>query len=574
MRKPSAMIPFGWLVNFCVLFVVTSCTVLPQTLGSAAGSSGVVITRQALHSDLFPLTIIHLNDFHARFEETNTVSTRCKVDEGERCIGGYARVVTRVKSLQREYADRNPIYLNAGDSFQGTLWYSLLRWNVTAHFLNLLPADVMTLGNHEFEHGIAGLVPFLDVIESPVVVANIDDREEPTMQGKYTKSVVLDRGGRKIGVIGVIHHLTNTMGMTERVRFLDEVDQLRLEIDRLKDAGIQHIVVLSHCGLEIDRTIARELPDVDVIVGGHSHTFLYNGTTDPFPDEAEDTYPVVVEHPGGQTTLIVQAASYAKYVGRITLYFDGEGNVREWEGNPEFLDDTVPQDPEILRQLVPWRELVSVQANRQIGYSAVLLAKPDCARGECNFGNFITDGYIDYFATEGQKSPNSDQWTEVAIAFNTGGGMRTSLFAGNLTFDDLVTAVPFEDTVDSFDLQGRVLLEALEHSASRYGTSDMMQMSGMKVTYDLRRPVGNRVVSVSLRCRFCQVPQYEPLDPERVYRVATGAYIRKGGSGYTMIPQWATNLLIGPVDIAVLERYVQKMTPIISGTDGRITVIE
>uniref|UniRef100_A0A182PGQ4 Apyrase n=1 Tax=Anopheles epiroticus TaxID=199890 RepID=A0A182PGQ4_9DIPT len=550
-----------------------SCTVLHQP-ATASGASGVVITKQTSGNGLFPLTIIHLNDFHARFEETNTVSTRCKPDEGERCIGGYARVVSKVKQLQQEYADRNPIYLNAGDNFQGTLWYSLLRWNVTAHFLNLLPADVMTLGNHEFEHGIAGLVPFLDVIESPVVVANIDDSEEPTLQGKYTKSVVLERGGRRIGVVGVIHHLTNTMGMTERLRLLDEVEQLRVEINRLKEEGIHHIVVLSHCGLEIDRTIARALPDVDVVVGGHSHTFLFNGSTDGFPDEAEDTYPIVVKHPEGQRTLIVQAASYAKYVGRITLFFDEEGNVREWEGNPEFLDTSVPQDEEVVRQLVPWREQVNVQANRQIGYSAVMLTKPDCTRGECNFGNFITDGYIDYFATEGQKHPKPNQWTEVSIAFNTGGGMRTSLFAGNLTFDDLVTAVPFEDTIDSFDLLGRDLLDALEYSASRYGTSDMMQMSGMKVTYDLRRPAGSRVVSVSLRCRACQVPHYEPLDTERVYRVATGAYIRKGGSGYTMLPKRATNLLIGPVDISVLERYVQKMTPIISGTDGRITVIE
>uniref|UniRef100_A0A182K4F9 Apyrase n=1 Tax=Anopheles christyi TaxID=43041 RepID=A0A182K4F9_9DIPT len=568
------MITIAWLVIFCTLIVLGSCTVLHQPAAPVAGASGVLITKHPTDSELFPLTIIHLNDFHARFEETNTVSTRCKPDEGERCIGGYARVVARVKSLQQEYADRNPIYLNAGDNFQGTLWYSLLRWNVTAHFLNLLPADVMTLGNHEFEHGIGGLVPFLDVIESPVVVTNIDDSEEPTLQGKYTKSVVLVRGGRKIGVVGVIHHLTNTMGMTERLRFLDEVDQLRMEIGRLRDGGVQHIVVLSHCGLEIDRIIARELPDVDVVVGGHSHTFLYNGTTDEFPDEPEDTYPVVVDHPEGRRTLIVQAASYAKYVGRITLYFDEEGNIRSWDGNPEFLDNSVPQDEEVLAQLVPWRELVNVQANRQIGYSAVLLAKADCARGECNFGNFITDGYIDYFATEGQKDPTPNQWTEVAIAFNTGGGMRTSLFAGNLTFDDLVTAVPFEDTIDSFDLLGQDLLDVLEHSASRYGTSDMMQMSGMKVTYDLRRPVGSRVVSVSLRCRFCQVPHYEPLDPVRVYRVATGAYIRKGGSGYTMIPRRATNLLIGPVDIAVLESYVRKMTPVIVGTDGRITVIE
>uniref|UniRef100_A0A182JMY7 Apyrase n=1 Tax=Anopheles atroparvus TaxID=41427 RepID=A0A182JMY7_ANOAO len=554
------------LVTVCVLTV--ACSWLTE---SAIANSGVLIAKQ---NDLYPLTLIHLNDFHARFEETNFFSTRCKPEEGERCIGGYARVVSRVKSLRQEYADRNPIYLNAGDNFQGTLWYTLLRWNVTAHFLNMLPADVMTLGNHEFEHGIAGLVPFLEVIDSPVVVANIDDTEEPTLQGKYRKSIVLERGGRKIGIVGVIHHLTNTMGMTEKLRLLDEVERLREETDKLMASGVNHIVVLSHCGLEIDRKIARELPQVDVVVGGHSHTFLYNGSTETFPDRAEDTYPVVVEHSAGRRTLIVQAASYAKYVGRITLYFDGDGNVSDWEGNPEFLDETVPLDAVVRDQLVPWREQVNVQANRAVGTSAVTLSKAECARGECNFGNFITDGYIDYFATEFQKAPKADRWTEVAVAFNTGGGMRTSLRDGQLTYDDLATAVPFEDTVDSFDLEGRYLLEALEHSASRYGTSDMMQVSGIRVVYDLRRPEGSRVASVEVRCQICKVPKHEPLDLARIYRVATGTYIRNGGSGYTMIPQHASNLQVGPVDIAVLEEYVRKMTPVIAGIEGRITVIE
>lgn len=93
--------------------------------------------------ELFPVAIIHFNDFHARFEETNTYSNECRASEGEVCIGGYARVVTTVKSLLEKRKDEHPIYLNAGDNFQGTLWYNLFRWNATAYFLNMLPADVM-----------------------------------------------------------------------------------------------------------------------------------------------------------------------------------------------------------------------------------------------------------------------------------------------------------------------------------------------------------------------------------------------------------------------------------------------
>lgn len=131
----------------------------------------------------------------------------------ESCIGGYARVVTKVKELLAR-TDKNPIYLNAGDNFQGTLWYNIGRWNVTAQFLNMLRADAMTIGNHEFDHDVEGVVPFLEHITSPVVIANVDDSLEPTMQGKYEKSVVIDRNGRKIGVIGAILRSTNTIAKT------------------------------------------------------------------------------------------------------------------------------------------------------------------------------------------------------------------------------------------------------------------------------------------------------------------------------------------------------------------------
>jgi 5'-nucleotidase len=89
--------------------------------------------------DLFPLSIIHLNDMHARFEETNLLANTCK-DPSE-CIGGYARVVSTVRKLKSSLP--NPIYLNVADNFQGTLWYNMFRWNATQYFLNLEPADAM-----------------------------------------------------------------------------------------------------------------------------------------------------------------------------------------------------------------------------------------------------------------------------------------------------------------------------------------------------------------------------------------------------------------------------------------------
>lgn len=92
--------------------------------------------------------------------------------------------------------------------------YNIGRWNVTALFLNMLKADAMTIGNHEFDHDVEGVVPFLDNIDSPVVIANVDDSEEPTFQSKYMKSIVIDKYERKIGVIGAILRSTNTIAKT------------------------------------------------------------------------------------------------------------------------------------------------------------------------------------------------------------------------------------------------------------------------------------------------------------------------------------------------------------------------
>uniref|UniRef100_A0A182Q352 Apyrase n=1 Tax=Anopheles farauti TaxID=69004 RepID=A0A182Q352_9DIPT len=558
-------------------FCLTAASLSGVRFTDATSEQGVVISNnpwQDGKSDdgdsLYPLTIIHLNDFHARFEQTNAVSTRCKPDEGERCIGGYGRVVARIKSLQQEYADRNPVYLNAGDSFQGTIWYTLLRWNVTAHFLNLLPADAMTLGNHEFDHGVEGLVPFLEAINSPMVVANIDDREEPTLQGKYQRSVVLERGGRKIGVVGVIHHATDTLSMTERVRFLDEVECINREASGLKHLGVDIIVVLSHCGFTIDQRIARECPDVDVIVGGHSHTLLHTGNVTGWPDEPANVYPYVVQQPTGRQVLIVQAGSFTKYLGHLQVLFDEHGEVVRWEGNTELLDERFPQDEDIEQQLVPWRTQVNALAVRPVGSSKVFLSKPACRTGECNFGSFVADAFVDYYVGRGESEL---EWTYAAIGITNDGGLRTSLSAGSLTYEDLVTAIPYENTVDTFDLRGQHLLDALEYSASRYNTADVLQFSGLRVIFNLTQPVLQRVQRVEVRCRVCRIPRYEPLDTGAIYRIAIAAWIGSGGNGYEMFGQHRTNVRVGPLDIDVFERYVAKMSPIVQGTDGRMVFV-
>lgn len=238
---------------------------------------------------------------NSRFDELSSTLTTCRA---EPCYAGYSRIVTTVKSLMEDRKSLNPIYLNAGDYFQGTLWYSIFRWNITSYFLNLLPADAMvietyysscfenfsafnsqflfqTIGNHEFDHSIAGLLPFLEKSRSPVVVANIID-ETMELRGLIQNSIVIDKYKRKIGIIGVTIKTTERLSNVGKLRFSDEIESVRKEADLLRSQGVNIIIVLSHCGLDLDRQIAAKAGEyIDVIVGGHSHTFLYTGVDAP-----------------------------------------------------------------------------------------------------------------------------------------------------------------------------------------------------------------------------------------------------------------------------------------------------
>lgn len=131
---------------------------------------------------------------------------------------------------------------------------------------------------------------------------------------------------------------------TGKLIFTNETIAIREEAKRLKEQGVNIIIVLSHCGLQNDKNIARAVgPDVDVIVGGHSHSYLSSDPHHAGPDTPQDEYPSIVTQTSGHRVLIVQAGSYAKYVGDLTVYFDKNGIVQYWEGQPIFLDTDIAQ---------------------------------------------------------------------------------------------------------------------------------------------------------------------------------------------------------------------------------------
>ncbi|XP_059222625.1 apyrase-like isoform X6 [Stomoxys calcitrans] len=499
-------------------------------------------------SELFPLSIIHINDFHARYEPTDTSGGACEAPA--ECIGGYARTVYTVRHLLEQQKDKNAVYFNAGDSFQGTLWYNVGRWNVTSEFLNLLPADAMTLGNHEFDHGIDGVVPFLESLESPMLVANIDASNEPTMVGKYKPSMILERNGRKIGVIGVILETTYDLANTGKLIFRNESDAILEEAAKLKAQGANIIIVLSHCGYDVDKIIAQRTGSVvDVIVGSHSHTFLFTGDNPPGPDKPRGDYPTIIDHNSGRKVLIVQAGAYAKYVGNITVYFNNEGNVIDFEGAPLYMGNEVPEAEDVVKAMQPWKQILDEQIALIVGETKVDLLRSDCDRRECNIGNLFADATV--YAFTKLTSYNESYWTQAAIALINTGAIRVPLYKGNLSYGQLATMSPFENKMAAFTLPGDQLAEALEFSlneidllANKTTSSIFLQVSGLKVTYNFTQPYGQRIQEIKVRCQSCAVPKYLPLDMQNEYRIISSDFIAEGGGGFTMFRDYGKDLQI------------------------------
>ncbi|XP_017156615.1 apyrase isoform X2 [Drosophila miranda] len=524
----------------------------------------------------FPLSLIHINDFHARFEPTDTSGGVC--DSGEECIGGYARTVYTVKRLLEEQKDFNPIYINAGDSFQGTLWYNIGRWNVTQEFLNMLPADVMTLGNHEFDNGVEGVVPFLETIDTNMLVANMDCAHEPTMEGLYNKSMIIERAGRKIGLIGVILETTYDLANTGKLNFRNESDTIREEAQLLKAQGANIIIVISHCGYEVDKEIAANAGDwIDVIVGSHSHTFLYTGDP-PGPHRPAGDYPTEVIHSSGHRVLIVQASAYARYVGNLTVYFDDNGDVLDFEGAPLYMGSEVPEDDVVLQALRPWQAELEAASNRIVGQSRVYLQQSQCSKGECNLGNLYTDAMLHAFLSD--ATPSGSNWSNVTIALTTQGNFRVPIPAGNITYKQLVAMCPWENRLVSLDLRGQHLWDLLEDSVAPMDSSSsaprssrFLQVSGLRVNYNISATMGQRVVSVRVRCSNCEVPDYRPLKLANTYRLVVMEYLANGKNGFNLISDNAEHLEMGPLDLDALMYYMHAVGPIITGIEKRINFV-
>ncbi|HML23806.1 MAG TPA: 5'-nucleotidase C-terminal domain-containing protein [Aggregatilinea sp.] len=499
----------------------------------------------AQEDEPFQLTILHTNDTHASHDPNSSGN------------GGVTRQAAVVEQIRA--AVPNVLLMDAGDRFTGSLFHSYYKGQDQVQIMNLMGYDVMSLGNHEFDHGDETLAEFIQGADFPVVTANVEFAGSP-LDGLVDPYTILDVNGEQIGVIGLLTvDTTHKSNPSDALVFSDDYAGIAQQyVDELTGQGINKIILLTHEGLGLDEIVAEQVTGVDIIVGGDSHTRLSNQYTG-----AEAGYPVVVNNPEGQPVYIVQADDQNEFMGRLNVTFDANGVVTGASGDLILLSQYIAPDDNMTALVEELRAPLADLLVQPVGETAVALDNEGslCRFEECAIGNMIADAIR--------------QETGAQIAVMNGGGIRASIDEGEITLGEVITVLPFGNLVSTFDLQGQYVWDMLENSVSRWnspegGTGRFLQVSGLRFTWDLNQEVGSRIVSVDVWNDATGA--YEPLDLDGVYSVAANNFTRGGGDEYTMLAEHAIDPYDygRPLDVVAAD-YIQANSPVAPELEGRIT---
>ncbi|MDE0097068.1 MAG: metallophosphoesterase, partial [Gammaproteobacteria bacterium] len=190
-----------------------------------------------VHAEI--LTILHTNDLHSRVEPINKYDSNCsaKDDAAGKCFGGYARLATAIRTARADAP--NALLVDAGDQFQGSLFYTRYKGKVAAEMMNTLGYDAMTVGNHEFDDGPEVLRGFMDAVRFPVLMSNADVTSEPALADVMMPSTIIRRGGYRYGLIGLTPVDTPEISLPgPKIRFTEPAGAVRREIERFAGQGI------------------------------------------------------------------------------------------------------------------------------------------------------------------------------------------------------------------------------------------------------------------------------------------------------------------------------------------------
>lgn len=471
------------------------------------------------------ITVFHINDTHGRAWPFT--------DSAGNIIGGFSTVASIIDAERK--TNPNVLFLHAGDLNTGVPESDLLNALPDIFVLNRMKLDAMAVGNHEFDKPRDVLLRQLRWAKFPFLSANIYKDGNPM----FTQYIVKNISGIKVAIVGFTTEHTKILEgpNSEDLEFKNVIEVAKALIPEIrKEADV--VIALTHLGIgqgysEIYTTadqLAKEVSGIDLIIDGHSHTNL--------------TQPMIVNG-----VPIVQAFEWAKVLGRADIYFeDGKVTKIEWQAIPVIQSKVVGKDaagknvyevvtPEaayVKTALDYFKKLGGTKLDIVIGVTDILLdgERANVRSKTTNLANLIADSML---------------WkTNADVALTNGGGIRASIKPGEIKIRDVLTVLPFGNTLYVIEMKGSELLKVFEFAASvPTGQGAFLQVAG--ATW---KSEGGKLTEVLIGGK--------PVDPEKVYKVVTNDYMAAGGDGYAMLKgQKGYNTFFVMADVVV--EYIQKV---------------
>ena len=430
----------------------------------------------------FTLQLLHFNDIHT--SENNEYNITFNNQSIVVNTGGYPRII---QAINDTYKFPQSEIIFAGDAFQQG--YSLFTYTNGKYDYDMLckiAPDFMTLGNHELYETDTGILDsFFSYIDSgiktcnfQIVLANVTFKN-PNIQ-KYIKPYIIKEynNGQKVAYFGIT---TNESGMsgTKGMVIADPYTAAKNVVDELKKQNINKIIAITHLGFEQDKQLAQLVPDIDIIVGGHTHTV--QGDFSPLGIESyEESYPLKINN-----TYIITAASKGMVLGNVLFTFDDNGIVTSYTGTPKFLINPltdnayndyikslniallVNEDSSALSTAKNYYEQISIDMNKVIGSSL-----DDLWTVKENYASFdVNDKYSSSLGTLLAKSlydyATSKNY-QVDFSLINSGAIRTNLYKGNITSGDLNKTAPFENQMYIVKISGAAVLDYMQQGITNF----------------------------------------------------------------------------------------------------------
>jgi 5'-nucleotidase / UDP-sugar diphosphatase len=474
------------------------------------------------------ITVLHVNDLHGHLLPAIDKSISETIP-----VGGAARLARMIADERTKNPD-GTLLLAAGDMFQGTPISNVFRGRSVIAVMNELKFDAMAVGNHEFDWGRTVLNQLAEAATFPFLSANIQNSQDGSLP-LVKPYIILKRNNLKLAIIGLTIPDTADITKPEHVSGLVFRDPLEVLPQLLKDThrdGADLIVLLSHLGLDADLRIAEQVPGINVIIGGHSHTVI----TDPLRINQ---------------TIIVQAGAYGAYLGVLNLVVqpDSRKIISATGANELKTVHTGPSDPVdrgIAAIVDRFNDQIKTEFARTIGETSVDLVRN--SHEESNVGDLVCDAMRESSGAE--------------LAFNNSGAIRTNISTGKITMEQVYTLLPFDNTLVVMDLTGGQIKRILEENVGfEHG---ILQISGLSVRYDLNQPFGSRVLSAKV--------EGKPLELSKTYRVVTNDFLAAGGDHFAVFGE-GRNVAYGDSLRDVLATYLEKHSPVHPEPEKRIVFV-